>query len=78
MDSNISPDSLFKSALQLSEEQRATLAAMLIESLQEETDDEIQSAWRLELQKRVHDLRSGVVQAVPWEKTRGKLGLADE
>jgi len=64
---------LFAKASLLSEEDRATLAGLLIESLESEIDSDVEEAWRLEIERRVAELDSGTVQTVPWEEVRAKL-----
>ena len=64
---------LFKQASILSEEERATLAGLLIESLESEIDPDVEDAWRIEIERRVAELDSGTVKTVPWEVVRAKL-----
>jgi len=45
--SNLTAD-IFKEALDLDERDRATLAGLLIESLEEEPDDQLESVWKAE------------------------------
>ena len=64
---------LFERASVLSEEERATLAGLLIESLESEVDPGVEEAWRLEIERRVAELDSGAVETVPWEVVKAKL-----
>jgi putative addiction module component (TIGR02574 family) len=64
---------LFKQASILSEEERATLAGLLIESLESEIDPDVEEAWRVEIERRVAELDSGTVETVPWEIVKAKL-----
>jgi putative addiction module component (TIGR02574 family) len=64
---------LFKQALDLDERDRATLAGLLIESLEEEPDKDLEAAWRAEIKRRVAELESGEAKAVPWEKVKARL-----
>lgn len=64
---------LFKQASILSEEERATLAGLLIESLESEVDTDVEEAWRVEIERRVAELDSGTVETVPWEVVKAKL-----
>jgi putative addiction module component (TIGR02574 family) len=64
---------LFAQASLLSDEDRATLAGLLIESLESEVDPDVEGAWRVEIERRMAELDSGAVQAVPWEEVRAKL-----
>ena len=64
---------LFKQALDLDEKDRATLAGLLIESLEEQPDEDLEATWRAEVKRRVADLESGEVKAVPWEEVKARL-----
>ena len=62
---------LFRQASELPEEDRATLAGLLIESLESEYHTEVDEAWAVE--RRVAELESGRVKGIPWEEVRAKL-----
>ena len=64
---------LFKQASILSEEERATLAGLLIESLESEVDPDVEEAWRVEIERRLAELDAGTVETVPWETVKAKL-----
>lgn len=64
---------LFERASALSEQERATLAGLLIESLESEVDPDVEEAWRIEIERRVAELDSGAVETVPWEVVKAKL-----
>jgi len=64
---------LFRDASELSEEDRATLAGLLIESLEADPEPDVEAAWRAEIERRVADVESGAVQTVPWEEVRRRL-----
>src|SRR5688500_10579901 len=70
-----STQALYNAALRLSESERAELAARLIESLDPEADDDIESAWSAEIQKRLAELDSGEVTPVDWTDVKGQLVL---
>jgi len=65
-------------ALQLPDQERADLAASLIESLDQPFDLDARDAWAAEIRQRVADLDSGAVKAIPWDEARqviaGRLG----
>jgi putative addiction module component (TIGR02574 family) len=63
---------LFDEALQLNSTQRSELARRLLDTL-EDTDDEIDTAWKAEAKKRLASLQSGESKVVPWEQTRQRL-----
>lgn len=64
---------LFKKASILSEKERASLAGLLIESLESEVDPDVDEAWRVEIERRLAELDSGAVETVPWETVKAKL-----
>ncbi len=60
---------LFRDASELSEDDRATLAGLLIESLEAEPEPDVE-AWSAEIERRVADIDSGHVKTVPWDELR--------
>jgi putative addiction module component (TIGR02574 family) len=64
---------VWKEAADLSEEDRAALAGLLIESLEGEPDADVAAAWAAEIEKRVADLDAGAVATIPWEQVRRRL-----
>ena len=64
---------LFAKASILSEKERATLAGLLIESLESEVDPDVEEAWRVEIQRRLAELDAGTVETVPWEVVKAEL-----
>jgi putative addiction module component (TIGR02574 family) len=63
---------LLRKALALSERERADLASTLIDSLDTTVDENVEAAWQEEIRRRIEDLRSGRVTAVPWDDVREK------
>jgi putative addiction module component (TIGR02574 family) len=59
--------------MKLPPEARAALAASLLDSLDQETDDQAESEWSAEIAKRVSELDSGKVQSIPWSEVRRRL-----
>jgi putative addiction module component (TIGR02574 family) len=66
-------EELLKQALSLDEKDRASVAGALIESLQQETDPDAEEAWDVEIRRRVEELESGTVEAIPWTEVRKRL-----
>ena len=64
---------LFKKALDLNENDRATLAGILIESLEEKPIEDIESVWRAEISRRIQELDSGEVEAISWDDVKARL-----
>jgi len=56
---------LLKRALALSVDERAALANILLDSL-EQTDGSVQAAWDDEVARRMRDLQAGKTVTVPW------------
>ena len=64
---------IFRDAADLPEHDRATLAGLLIESLESEPDPDVEAAWAAEIERRVADLETGAVKTIPWEEVRQRL-----
>lgn len=65
--------SLLEKALKLSPEERAALAGSLLESLDQEIDENVEAAWSAEIAKRVAELDSGKVKTIPWSEVRRSI-----
>ena len=68
---------LLQSAMCLPDEQRAALAAALIESLDEEVDEDAESVWAVEIARRLREAELGNVKPIPWTQAR-RLIVSDE
>jgi putative addiction module component (TIGR02574 family) len=64
---------LFREAFDLPESERATLAGLLIASLEPAPDPEVEEAWAAEAERRWREIESGSAQTIPWEEVRAKL-----
>jgi len=64
---------LLSHALKLPPAARAALADSLIDSLDQEVDEDAEEAWRSEIALRLRDLESGAVQTIAWDDVRRKL-----
>jgi putative addiction module component (TIGR02574 family) len=64
---------LLKQVLTLGEEDRASVAGVLIESLHGEADPGAEEAWGAVVRRRVDELDSGAVQTIPWSEVRQRL-----
>ena len=64
---------LLKQALDLNEKDRAMLAGILIESLEEKPDEDLDEVWRAEVAHRVSELESGDVKAISWDDVKTRL-----
>jgi putative addiction module component (TIGR02574 family) len=38
-----------------------------------ESEDGVEDAWRVEIERRMTELDSGTVQTIPWEELRAQL-----
>ena len=64
---------LFMQASNLDEKDRATLAGLLLESLEHEVDEDIESALLEEIEQRLLEMDAEGVNLVPWEFVKAKL-----
>ena len=64
---------LFREAFELPENERATLAGLLIESLEPPPDPDVEEAWAAEAERRWKEIDSGAVRTIPWEDLKAKL-----
>ena len=64
---------LFEEAMRLDPEERATLMRLLVDTLDAESDEGVEDAWRVEIERRMAELDAGAVQTVPWEELRARL-----
>lgn len=71
-------DSVRAAALQLSSEARASLAAELIESLDdvEDAPEDVEAAWADEVGRRLAEIDAGTVTPVPWSEARQRIRAA--
>ncbi len=61
---------LLQEALQLPEKERGEMAAQLVASLDFLSEDNVEPAWAIEIQKRLEELATGLVKPIPWEDAR--------
>jgi putative addiction module component (TIGR02574 family) len=64
---------LWREAAELTEEERASLAGLPIESLEGDPDPDVEAAWAAEIEKRVAELDAGTAKTIPWEEVRRRL-----
>jgi putative addiction module component (TIGR02574 family) len=64
---------MFRDAFELPEGDRATLAGLLIESLESPPDPDVAEVWAEEAERRWREIETGAVQTIPWEEVRAKL-----
>ena len=66
-------EDLYEQASRLSVEDRAELAGLLLESIEEEPDEQVEEAWAAEIERRMADYRAGRVKTIPWSELRARL-----
>jgi putative addiction module component (TIGR02574 family) len=69
---------LLDDALRLPSADRAELAGLLIDSLEESSDEGVQQAWSNEIAKRLAELDNGSVKPIPWSEVRRRMTQATQ
>ena len=64
---------ILKEALALPSEERAALAASLLDSLDTGVGEDAEAAWAIEVDRRVTELDAGAVKTIPWADVRRRL-----
>ena len=64
---------LLDEALDLPDNERAELAARLIESLDAAAEDDVDAAWAAEIERRCAALDSGEAVASDWSEVRARI-----
>jgi putative addiction module component (TIGR02574 family) len=64
---------ILKKALALPSEERAALAASLLDSLDTDGDEDGEAAWAIEVDRRVTELDGGAVKTIGWAEVRRRL-----
>ena len=67
------PKELYERAMNLSDEERAELVGMLLESLDIIEEEGVEAAWLAEIESRVADLDSNSVESVSWTEVRNRV-----
>ena len=61
-------EQVLQTALSLCPNDRAEIAASLIESLDNETEQDVESAWADEIKRRIESIDKGEVELIPWDE----------
>jgi putative addiction module component (TIGR02574 family) len=64
---------ILSAALSLPKNDRAVLAAELIDSLDPAADADYETAWSEEISHRIAALDAGATKTIPWEKVRDRM-----
>ncbi len=67
---------LLRKALSLTEEERADLAASLLNSLDATSDPGAEALWQEEISRRASGLDSGHAKAIPWREVQSQVSAA--
>lgn len=68
---------LYEKASELAPNDRAELAGLLLESIEEPSDDGVEQAWAAEIERRLAEFRAGRVKRIPWSEVRARLHRSD-
>ena len=63
-------EEILSAALKLKAQDKAAIAASLIDSLDPDYDEGCEEAWADEVAKRARELDSGEVKSLPWSEAR--------
>jgi len=66
-------EQVLNEALELPERDRAEVAARLIESLDHESEDDVDAAWATEIERRCSDRDAGRTTGSDWEDVRQRI-----
>ena len=64
---------VFQQAVQLPERDGATLAGLLIETLEPVSEPDVEAAWSEEIERRLAEIDAATVELIPWEDVRAEL-----
>ncbi len=67
---------LLQQALSLTEEERADLAASLLNTLDASPDSDAESLWQEEISRRASDLDSTKAGTIPWQDVQAQVTAA--
>lgn len=70
-------EELYEQASRLPEAERAELAGLLLESIEDPADEGVEEAWAAEIERRMAEYRAGRVKTIPWSEVRAHLHRAD-
>ena len=68
---------LYEKATELTSNDRAELAGLLLESIEEPSDEGVEEAWAAEIECRMAEFRAGRVKTIPWSEVRARLHRSD-
>ena len=71
MERNLNDD--FQEAVQRPERDRATLAGLLIKTVNPVCESDVEAAWSEEIARRLAEIDAGTVELIPWSDVRSEL-----
>jgi len=63
---------IVKAAVKLPEKERVRVVEELLASLDTAPDEDIDSAWAAEIQRRSREIKEGSVQPLPWKAVKAR------
>jgi putative addiction module component (TIGR02574 family) len=66
-------EELYERASALAPADRAELAGLLLESIEDQPEEGVEEAWAAEIERRIADYRAGRVRMIPWSEARAYL-----
>ena len=64
---------LLDQAIELSDDDRSELAGLLLESLNDDSREAVEEAWRAVVTRRMAELDSGEVEPVSWDEAEAMI-----
>lgn len=68
---------LYEKASELPLNERAELAGLLLDSLEDRPSGSAEQAWAAEIERRMAEYRAGRVKTLSWQEVRAHLHRAD-
>lgn len=68
---------LYEQAAELPPNDRAELAGLLLQSLEDRPAADTEQAWAREIERRMTDYRAGRVKTLSWQEVRAHLHRSD-
>lgn len=63
---------ILKDAMRLPEKERIRVVERLLASFEQESDEDVDSAWAAEIERRSREIKEGTVRLLPWQEVRSR------
>ena len=63
---------IVNAAIQLDERDRLQIVEELLASLEPNNDDDVDTAWATEIERRSREIKQGIVRPIPWPVVKAK------